>query len=86
MGRVSSTVPGDHSFFRISRHISPLLKWTLGWKTLVLKEMVGDTMGYLSPTMISAAGTEGGADSKRIEREPCLIVRRRLSYGSPLTP
>jgi hypothetical protein len=36
---------GVHAVFRISKQISPVLKWTFGWKTLVVNLAFGGSKG-----------------------------------------
>jgi hypothetical protein len=47
MARHAACTPhaGLHSFFNISRHTSPVRKWTFGWKTLVTNVMEGGAKG-----------------------------------------
>lgn len=41
---------GLHAFFSISRQISPVLKWTFGWKIFVKNRTWGGCKGYCSGT------------------------------------
>ena len=37
---------GDHSFFRISKQMSPVRKWTFGWNTCVREGVTQDRLVY----------------------------------------
>ena len=43
---------GDHWSFRTSRQISPVLKWTFGWKIFVAKRALGGASEAESGTRI----------------------------------
>ena len=46
MKTYSKVQAGVHWFFNISRQISPVLGWILGWKTFVLNFITGGVTGY----------------------------------------
>lgn len=54
MARQTVAIPhaGDQSDFSMSRHISPVLKSTFGWKIGVLKLTDGGDKGYSAPNSI----------------------------------
>eukprot|EP00955_Chlamydomonas_euryale_P061066 357902-Chlamydomonas_euryale.AAC.10 len=55
----------------MSRQISPVLKCTLGWKTLVRKRTTGGTSGYCSGTLIASSNVP---PSYGVSFGPCCVA------------
>jgi len=82
---------GLHSFFKISKHTSPVLKWMFGWNIGVTNDIEGGDKGYSELHFIDiwktpfSKGVSGGPRRRavqcRIDLEG-LVGRRKISSCS----
>lgn len=62
---------GDHSFFKMSKHISPVSKLTFGWKHFVTNRAAGGVSGYSTGT---SSRTIKSLPSKGVDGGPLTIA------------
>lgn len=79
---------GLQAVFNISKQISPVLKWTLGWKILVTKRTWGGTRGYCSGTLTASwntpswYGVSTGPCNSFINQKPSASKRKLADVNS----